>query len=215
MEYTRFINKVSYGLSFLIFQVLHIYMEFFMKKTTKILSIALVLFAGLIISSCDLFNQIKDAVEDTYDTWYKYNGESLNLPVTANANADADDDNPTGSEFLKKAQIYVLFNETKGLTLAVQAQSSENVSLLGGSISTEVKVTTGSVKQYTLDEFDATKWSVLALSGNFEKCKIPEVAISPTPAGVILLNDPKAAGFNLQWKKVLRDILIDKLLGDI
>lgn len=213
MEYTRFINKVSYGLSFLIFQVLHIYMEFFMKKTTKILSIALVLFAGLIISSCDLFNQIKDAVEDTYDTWYKYNGESLDLPVTANANAD--DENPSGSELLKKAQIYVLFNETKGLTLAVQAQSSENVSLLGNLVSTEVKVTTGSVKQYTLDEFSATKWSVLALSGKFDECKIPEVAISPTPAGVILLNDPKAAGFNLQWKKVLRDILIDKLLGDI
>lgn len=212
MEYTRFINKVSYGLSFLIFQVLHIYMEFFMKKTTKILSIALVLFAGLIISSCDLFNQIKDAVEDTYDTWYKYNGEPLNLPVTANANAD--DENPSGSELLKKAQIYVLFNETKGLTLAVQAQSSENVSLLGNWVSTEVKVTTGSVKQYTLEEFSAAKWSVLALSGKFEKCKIPEVAISPTPAGVILLNDPKAAGFNLQWKKVLREYLINQLLGE-
>lgn len=184
-----------------------------MKKTTKILSIVLILFAGLIISSCDLFNQIKDAVEDTYDTWYKYNGESLDLPVTANANAD--DENPSGSELLKKAQIYVLFNETKGLTLAVQAQSSENVSLLGDLISTEVKVTTGSVKQYTIEEFGATKWSVLALSGNFEKCKIPEVAKDPLPPGVILLNGEGTKGFNLQWKKVLREYLINQLLGDI
>lgn len=184
-----------------------------MKKLTKLFVVAAVVLAGFMMSGCDLLGMLKDQVASTYNTWYKYTGTIPSIPVANAADADADVDKSTGA--FKDAEIYVYFDEDDGLTLAIQSTSEQNISLLGGLASTVTKVTTGGTKQYPISEFGKIKWAGLVSSGSFEESKKPAVATKPTPAGVILLTDPEANVFNFQWKKVLKEILIEQLLGDI
>ena len=53
-----------------------------MKKITKILAAAAVLACGMMLTACGATETIKEIVDSTHRTWYKYSGTtSIEVPL--------------------------------------------------------------------------------------------------------------------------------------
>ena len=181
-----------------------------MKKTTKIfIAISLVL-AAFVTTGCDLYNRAKEAVENTYNTWYVYSGDqSISIPLGSNA----DDEDGTSAKSLDNVEFYVYYDGDDGLKVAVQAKSKQNVELLGGLITKETQIYTGGTKQYTKEQFGPVQWTGMISALPFEETNEPQV--SKNPDECIILAGDEAGDLKIQWQKVLKRVLINKLLGEV
>ena len=182
-----------------------------MKKITK-LFVGLVLFSSTLLLSGCMFDWTT-----TYDNWYKYKkAEGLDIPIVDAANAEAEAD-ATGiaSGTMKNAEMYVCFNPDKGLTIAIQSTKEQQIDIASGLLTTSVDVVTGGTKTYPKESFGKAKWMALYGTGLFEESKTPKVISNPSEC-IILASDEngEANKFDFQWKKVLKQILINKLLGE-
>ena len=173
-----------------------------MKKISKLLAVMTVVASVFMICGCGL----KDAIDATHNKWYKYNNESgVDIPLGSDTSEDA-----ASALDLKNAEFYVYFDDEDGLLVAVQSTKSENVELYKGLMSTTVDVTIGSTKQYTKEQFGTGRWATMIALGNFVKCDAPKIVTDPNGCFVIT----NALENGIQWKKVLRNILINRLLGE-
>ena len=173
-----------------------------MKKISKLITI-LALFASVfMICSCGL----KDAIDATHNKWYKYNNENgVTVPF-----GDDTSENSTTAASLSGAEFYLYFDDDDGLLVVLQKDSIQSVDLAGGLLTQDITVTTGAKKQYTKEQFDSVRWGVLAASGKIVPCDTPTFIAKHD--GCIDLSE--AINNGIQWKKVLRQILIDQLLGE-
>lgn len=180
-----------------------------MKKLTKIFAGLIILATVAITTGCNLFEQAKDAVEATYNTWYVYAGETaINIPL----GSDADDENGTSAKQLEDVEFYVYYDGDDGLKIAVQAETEQNVELLGGLVSQKATLYTGGTKQYSKSQFGAVKWAGMISALPFEEADEPEVSAHPEKC--IILMGEEAGDLKIQWKKVLKRVLINQLLGE-
>ena len=181
-----------------------------MKKLTKIFAGLIILASAFMFSSC-LFDW-----EETYETWYQYSGSGLEIPVVAKADAESD---ATGisSGMMEDAEFYVWFSPDEGLKVAIQSTSAQEISIGGGLLTTTTEVVTGGYKTYAnKSEFGTLRWKALYGTGLFEESSTPEVIAHPEKC-IILAGDKEdgnANNFDFHWKKVLKQILINKLLGE-
>lgn len=173
-----------------------------MKKCIKLIA-GLTFLAGILsITSCGLK---KTLLDDTQDQWYKYNG-TVEIPIGKSDNSE----NDTLLDKLTQPEFYVYFNEDDGLTVAIQSDYEQDINLFCGLYSTTTKFPVGGYKQYTPEEFGTVKWTALIALGDFKKCSEPGVVKGNQ--AVNLFNDLKKGG--IQWKKVLKNILLESLLGE-
>lgn len=173
-----------------------------MKKISKFIATLSILAAIFLMVGCG----VKDLVK--YDTWYKYNKEGgLDIPIGAYGTGDSE---TAAGQLMENAELYVYYNKTDGLKLAIQSTKTQNIEIAGGLLSTSVDIVTGATKDYPTSEFGTGRWSALVLSGNFTECSTPKIVAHPEQC--IDLSNSDA--FTFQWKKVLKQILINKLLGE-
>ena len=173
-----------------------------MKKLTKLVA-AMALLAGiLMLTGCGL------NIKKTYNHWYKYEGDqTLDIPLgNIGSSDDESDSSKTGA--IKNAEFYVYYSQSEGLTVAVQTKSTENIEIAGGLKTVQTTITTGGTKKYP--DFEASKWAALMLLGSFEQCSAPKIVADPESC----VNITDIIDGEIQWKKVLKKILINKLLGD-
>ena len=162
-----------------------------MKKITKIFMVCAVLLGTIAMTGCGL------NLEETYDTWYKYDRE-VDLPV---ANADASDSDADG--VLKNAQIFVRFNPNDGLEILVCTTKTQTISYLGGAYTVDADVTTGGSKVYGPSEFGTGKWKLLMLLARFKEEEPPTITVN--------LDNVLDGQFNL--KRVLAEFILNNLLA--
>ncbi len=181
-----------------------------MKKIMKIMTAAALL-CTVLFASCAVAEAVKESVNDSYKQWYKYkNGDKkIDIPVLDSTTADNDTTEESTTK-LKNAELYFYFDPDVGLKVAIQSTTQQEVQLLKGLYTTTMDVVMGEVKDYPLSDFGKGKWAALWGSGKIEKASAPKVVTNPTEC--ILLgaeNKPK-----IQWKKVLANYLLNKLLED-
>ena len=172
-----------------------------MKKISKLFAVMTILASVLMMCGCG----IKNAISQTYDTWYKYSGGPVSVPRGSDTT-----ENDTATSSLDGAEIYVYFNESDGLTVAIQTVTTETVSLAGGLLESDVEIVTGGTKQYTKEQCGVAKWTTLIGFGSFEESKAPKIYTEPEKCVVIT----DALNNGIQWKKVLKKMLVNKLLGE-
>lgn len=181
-----------------------------MKKISKILAGMIIVASAFMFSSC-LFDW-----EETYETWYQYSGSSLDIPVVEKANSDSEASD-IASGTMKDAEFYVWFSPDEGLKVAIQTTSEQKISIGGGLLTTTTDVVTGGYKTYANNsDFSSLKWKALYATGLFEEADTPEVVAHPEKC-IILAGDSEdgnANKFDFHWKKVLKQILINTLLGE-
>ncbi|MBQ9626712.1 MAG: hypothetical protein IJR40_06010, partial [Treponema sp.] len=97
-----------------------------------------------------------------------------------------------------------------GFVVAIQASKDQNVDILGGLSEATVKVTAGGKKEYTLEQFGKGKWIALISAVPMSVSAEPKIISSPDEC--IMLDN--LANFKIQWKKVLANFLLTKLLGE-
>ena len=179
-----------------------------MKKLVKILSVAAVLLCGIMLTGCGAAETIKEYVDSTHRTWYKYNG-STNLTIPLGNDDNSVDSDETGS--LANAEIYVYYDN--GLTVAVQSTNEQEVQLYGGLISSNQEVTIGGTKTYSEQEFGTVKWTALLAAANFkQQSQAPK--IYSNPEACVIIGGDNAKNFKIQWKKFLKQKLIDTFLSE-
>ena len=179
-----------------------------MKKLTKIMIAAAVLLCGFVVTGCGAAETIKEIVDSTHKTWYKYSGES-SIEIPLGNDDDSVDSTKTGS--LSNAEIYVYYD--KGLTVAVQSTNEQEVQLYGGLVSSTQEVTIGGTKTYTEEEFGTLKWTALLSAANFkQQSKAPKIYSDPDAC--VIIGGDKAKNFKIQWKKFLKQKLVDTLIGE-
>jgi len=179
-----------------------------MKKLVKILSVAAVLLCGIMLTGCGAAETIKEIVDATHNTWYKYKTEKdISIPVLDTSEADSDNAAESNNK-LENAQIYFYFDSNNGLKVAIQSETKQKVSFLNGLYEQEQKVIMGSTKQFTKEQFDSKKWTALTLGIRMEKADEPEISAHPERCIVLGDNENKP---KIQWKKFLADYL----LGDV
>ena len=181
-----------------------------MKRTTKAFIILSILAVALIVTGCNLFNSVKEAVEQTYNTWYIYSGDKT-ISIPLGSDADAEDDS-SSTKSLENVELYVYYDNEDGLTVAVQAKTEQNVELLGGLASKKTTVYTGGTKKYTKEQFSPLKWTALMTNISFEEDDEPKV--SKHPDECIILAGDDAGDLKIQWKKVLARIMFKQFLGE-
>lgn len=181
-----------------------------MKKLTKILTITAILASIFAVTSCGVTEAIKDTVEGSYDKWYKYDkgDKQIDIPLVATEQDDSEDGDGIGS--LNNADIYFMYNAEKGLTVAIQAVTEQNVEVLGGLVTNKMDLVVGSTKVYPPESFGKGKWAALWGSGKIKKDSAPEIYTNPK--GCINLNSED--GPKVQWRKFLANYLLNKLLDD-
>ncbi len=182
-----------------------------MKKLITIMSIAALFLSGIVFTSCGVAEAVKETVNDSYNTWYKYNGEKkVNIPLVTNADQDTDDAAESSTK-LENADIYFMFNPENGLTVAIQAVTKQNVEVLGGLVTNRMDFVVGSTNTYPVEKFGKAKWAALWGSGKISKDSAPKIYTNPKEC--INLNDEKE-GPKIQWKKFLANYLLNSLLDD-
>lgn len=182
-----------------------------MKKYVKIMAVAAILLSGLILAGCAAAETIKEIVDSTHNTWYKYKSDKeIDIPVLASAVAD-DDDTAESSDKLKDAEIYFYYDSNKGLLVAVQSKTEQKVSMLHNLYEQTMEIYMGATKQFDKDQFDTKKWTALTLAVKLEKADEPEISAHPERCIVLGSeeNQPK-----IQWKKFLANYLLGNLLED-
>lgn len=174
-----------------------------MKKLMNVLLAVAVLAGAVMMSGCGLRDYAK------YDTWYKYKSvDGISIPVGAAGTADSE---TAVGQMMENAELYVCYNETNGLKIAVQSTKEQKIEIAGGLLETSVDVVTGGTKEYTKEEFGPGKWTTLiVVTGKFEECNAPKIVTNPEQC----INLTNNENFTFQWKKVLRNILINQLLGE-
>ena len=172
-----------------------------MKKLTKIMIAAAVLLCGFVVTGCGAAAAIKEQIEQTYGKWYKYTG-TINVPL---GNTDSED--AKEEKTLKEAEVYVCFESDEGLTVAIQSTSTQNVEILNGLASTSVDIVTGGKKKFDAESFGAGKWTALMATGYFKPSSEPKISSEPDKCLVLMGEDKNE--FQIQWRKVLRNYLIN------
>ena len=179
-----------------------------MKKITKILAAAAVLACGMMLTACGAAETIKEIVDSTHRTWYKYSGTtSIEVPL-------GDDDSTetsSTSKNLKDAEIYIYYDH--GLTVAVQSKSTQDIQLFDGLVTKQQEIYIGGTKTYTEQEFGTGKWTALLAAANFKKQSEAPKIVSDKDNCIIIGGDD-AANYKIQWKKFLKQKLINALIGD-
>ena len=122
---------------------------------------------------------------------------------------DNSEDDPQAGK-LENAELYLYFNRDDGLKVAIQAESEQVIELFGGAASTSVKLITGNVNTYS--DFSTTKWITLTELSAMTACDEPTVVAEPDKC--ILIGGEESNDIKIQWKKVLANIIINKLLGE-
>ena len=171
-----------------------------MKKSNSLFAVLAIVCGMLMMSGC-VFN---DPFAETYDTWYKYNS-TVDVPTGTDG---SEDDSATGS--LKGAEVYIYFDGESKLIVAIQKETTSTVDVPGshGLLQTDVTLTTGGVKEYQKGK---TTWDTIYSFGSWTRVSQPPKIYS-NPEDCVDFTDALSNG--IQWKKVLRRLLINKLLGD-
>ncbi len=182
-----------------------------MKKLTKIMIAAAVLLCGLVVTGCAAAETIKEIVDATHNTWYKYKTDrQIDIPVLP-ASAEDGDSTTESTQKLENAEIYFYYDSTEGLLVAIQSKTTQKVEMLNGLYSQDLTVPMGATKQFTKEQFDTKKWTALTLAVKLEKANEPE--ISANPKACIVLGD-KENSPKIQWKKFLANYLLGSYLED-
>lgn len=177
-----------------------------MKKLVKILSAAAVLLCGIMLTGCGAAETIKEYVDATHNTWYKYK-KKISIPVLDKTEADSDNAVESSNK-LVDAEIYFYFDSNNGLKVAIQSETKQTVSFLKGLYEQEQTITMGATKQFTKEQFDSKKWTALTLGIRMEKADEPEISAHPERCIVLGDNENKP---KIQWKQFLANYL----LGDV
>ena len=182
-----------------------------MKKLTKIMIAAAVLLCGLVVTGCAAAETIKEIVDATHNTWYKYKTDrTIDIPVLAGSEAD-DDNTAESANKLKDAEIYFYYDSNEGLLVAIQSKTEQKIEMLNGLYQQDMVIPMGATKQFTKEQFGTAKWTSLTLAIKLEKTSAPEIVSNPK--GCIVLgnesNQPK-----IQWKKFLANYLLGSYLED-
>lgn len=181
-----------------------------MKKITRTFVVLTVLLGVLSLTGCGLFESVKEALEESHDTWFKYTGDTqIDIPLGSDADAD---EKSAAAHTLQDVELYLYFDADEGLTVAVQSSYNQNVDVLGGLVTQTVTMYTGGTKTYT--DFTALKWDTayMNLQMNLEECDEPEVSAHPEKCLILAGDDAKDC--KIQWKKVLANILLQKLFEE-
>ncbi len=182
-----------------------------MKKYVKIMAVAAILLSGLMLAGCAAAETIKEIVDSTHNTWYKYKSDKqIDIPVLS-ASEEDNDSAAESSNKLKDAQIYFYFDSNNGLLVAIQSETKQTVSILNGLYQQEQTLIMGSTKQFTKDQFDTNKWSAFVLGVKLEKTNEPEISAHPDRC-IVLGSDQNKP--KIQWKKFLANYLLGHLLED-
>ncbi len=164
-----------------------------MKKISKAFMVLSIIVGALAFTSCGFFDSVKEAIEETYDTWYVYDGE-LSLPV-------AGEDTKSTDGMLSNANLYVKFDPDNGLEVVVCTTKAQTISYLGGAYEVEANLTTGGKKEYPVENFGPVKWSGLMAMGKFVEDEPPKIDIQ--------LDNILKGQFNL--KRLLAQLLLAQL----
>ncbi|MBO4533528.1 MAG: hypothetical protein J5726_07525 [Treponema sp.] len=132
--------------------------------------------------------------DETYDTWYKYDGDIKNLPV-------ADAGTAAGADgMMENAQLYVKYNGDEGLTICVVTTTKQTISCAGGLVEIpDVEVAVGGEKKFAKSEFGPTRWNILVRLADFIEEDPPKYNNVPE----------LTANFNL--RRILLEFLINTL----
>ena len=137
--------------------------------------------------------------ENTQGKWYKY-AQTVDIPLgTTDDVADSD------VKTLKDASLYVYYESGEGLKVAIQAETTESVQVLGGLLSQDVTVTAGAVYSFAPEKFGDGKWTALVALSTMEESDEPEV--SANPEYCLLLGGETAKDTKVQWNKVLANVI--------
>ena len=169
-----------------------------MKKIINGLMILAVLFATVLVTSCGV-------VDKTYNKWYKYENTISSLPIANAGEYEDPNDHQTkqGDGMLKDAQLYVMFNETDGLTICVVSETKQTVTFANGAYTVpNITVAVGAKKTYSTAEFGVLKWNALIRLGSFDEATPPEY------------NDISSAlQGQLNLKRIIAEFLLNNLLA--
>lgn len=180
-----------------------------MKKFTKILSAAALLLCGLMITGCGVADAIKDTVEGSYKHWYKYKtDEQIDIPVLDKSETDSDDAAESTNK-LVNAEIYLYYDLDEGLTVAVQSETKQEVSFLGGLYTNEVTVPMGGTTKVSKEKFNAAAWGLLYASGKIVKSDAP--AIVADSDHCIVISGEESTKPKIQWKRFISNYLLNML----
>ena len=89
-----------------------------MKKLTKIMIAAAVLLCGFVVTGCGAAETIKEIVDSTHKTWYKYSGETaIDIPL-GNDDDSVDSTNATNTTIEEKGSgIITLSSSSLGISV--------------------------------------------------------------------------------------------------
>ncbi|MBE6350827.1 MAG: hypothetical protein E7062_08805 [Spirochaetaceae bacterium] len=163
----------------------------------KLLFVFLTLVAFTLVG-CDFLGDMENYYSDK---WYQYDPEKISeLKIPIGASDNSADDKTTN--FIDIAEFYAFYNKTDGLRIII-AQSPEN--------SGDSKPIYGE-KKYTAEEFSTARWISLVELGNLKPLETEPVVVS----NHAFYRDFSSIinGEGIQWKRILADILIDKLLAE-
>ena len=173
-----------------------------MKKICKLIAVLSLVAGVMMMCGCGL----KNAIDATHNKWYKYNSaDGIDVPL----GEDSSDSSATAAT-LSGADFYLYFDDDDGLLVVVQKDTVQTVAVAGGLLEQDVTITTGAKKQYTKQQFGTVKWATLVARGKISPSDKPKLISNPN--GCIDITE--ALGNGIQWKKVLRNILINQLLGE-
>ena len=175
-----------------------------MKKIFRTLVAASVLLGLSTFTGCSFLMEHK--LKNTEGKWFKYEGKVPDIPL--GLTDDSENDAQTGK--LENAELYLYYNRDDGLTVAIQAESEQVIELFGGAASTTMKLVTGNVNTY--ENFTVARWITLSELAAMSPCEAPEVVTEPDKC--ILIGGEESNDIKIQWKKVLANIIINKLLGE-
>ena len=171
-----------------------------MKKIGKLFAVLSIVASVMMMCGCGFIAQINE----TYDKWYKYE-KSVDIPLGDDSSSDS-----ATAATLSGAEFYLCYNKKSGLLVVVQKDSVQTVSVAQGLLEQDITITTGAQKQYTKDQFSTRKWAVLVASGKIKACDQPKFVAHHDQC----IDVSTALGNGIQWKKVLRNILINQWLGE-
>ena len=173
-----------------------------MKKISKLIAVLSIVAGVIMMCGCGL----KSAIDATHNKWYKYvSAEGVSVPI-----GDDTSDSSLTTTTLKGADFYLYFDDDKGLLVVVQKDSIQSVDIAGGLLTQDITVTTGAQKQYTKEQFGTAKWATLVASGKIAPSDTPKFISNHSNC----IDISEALGNGIQWKKVLKQILINQLLGE-
>ena len=174
-----------------------------MKKITNLFVVLSILAATVFMTGCGL----KEAIDSTHNKWYKYTGGDGVIDVPCGDDTTADS---TTAGTLKNTELYLYYDDDDGLLVVLQKDSVQSVDLVGGLLTEDITITSGAKKQYTKADFGPVKWGIAVGSGAITPCETPKFIADHDHC--VDLSEALANG--IQWKKFLRDILINQLFPE-